>query len=185
MKYRDEIHIALMALVFSCAMFAVYAVVPKDAAVAARSKATVKEAPETAAEAEALRSSQDEDAGFNIYTEDSNYDDSSDSSDSSILPTARLPPIRLLMILELIIPVTPATVTLQMKALPIRAVMILQIRSIIHLMTDLKTPQLITVMMIPLRIVGILLPIPAAAILLTPQTVPLLILPLKTAIIKK
>ena len=153
MKYRDEIHIALMALVFSCAMFAVYAVVPKDAAVAARAKATVKEAPETAAEA--------------------------------ILPTARLPPIRLLMILELIIPVTPAMVTLQMKALPIRAVMILQIRSIIHLMTDLKTPQLITVMMIPRRIVGILLPIPAAAILLTPQTLPLLILPLKTAIIKK
>ena len=89
------------------------------------------------------------------------------------------------MILELIIPVTPAMVTLQMKALPIRAVMILQIRSIIHLMTDLKTPKLITVMMIPRRIVGILLPIPAAAILLTPQTVPLLILPLKTAIIKK
>ena len=83
MKYRDEIHIALMALVFSCAMFAVYAVVPKNAAVAARAKATVKEAPETAAEAEALRSSQDEDAGFNIYTEDNNYDDSSDSSDSS------------------------------------------------------------------------------------------------------
>lgn len=83
MKYRDEIHIALMALVFSCAMFAVYAVVPKDAAVAARAKATVKEAPETAAEAEALRSSQDEDAGFNIYTEDSNYDDSSDSSDQA------------------------------------------------------------------------------------------------------
>ena len=83
MKYRDEIHIALMALVFSCAMFAVYAVVPKDAAVAARAKATVKEAPETAAEAEALRSSQDEDAGFNIYTEDNNYDDSSDSSDST------------------------------------------------------------------------------------------------------
>ena len=83
MKYRDEIHIALMALVFSCAMFAVYAVVPKDAAVAARAKATVKEAPETAAEAEALRSSQDEDAGFNIYTEDSNYDSSSDSSDQA------------------------------------------------------------------------------------------------------
>ena len=31
MKYRDEIHIAMMALVFSCAMFAIYAVVPKDA----------------------------------------------------------------------------------------------------------------------------------------------------------
>ena len=85
MKYRDEIHIALMALIFSCAMFAVYAVVPKDAAVAAKAKATVKEAPETAAEAEALRSSQDDDAGFNIYTEDSNYDydDNSDSSDST------------------------------------------------------------------------------------------------------
>lgn len=85
MRYRDEIHIALMALIFSCAMFAVYAVVPKDAAVAAKAKATVKEAPETAAEAEALRSSQDEDAGFNIYTEESNYDydDTSDSTDDT------------------------------------------------------------------------------------------------------
>ena len=74
-----------MALIFSCTMFAVYAVVPKDAAVAAKAKATVKEAPETAAEAEALRSSQDTDAGFNIYTEESNYnyDDTSDSTDDT------------------------------------------------------------------------------------------------------
>ena len=57
----------------------------KDAAVAAKAKATVKEAPETAAEAEALRSSQDTDAGFNIYTEESNYnyDDTSDSTDDT------------------------------------------------------------------------------------------------------
>lgn len=55
MKYRDEIHIAMMALVFSCAMFAIYAVVPKDAIVAAKARATVTEAPETAAEAEAIR----------------------------------------------------------------------------------------------------------------------------------
>lgn len=84
MKYRDEIHIAMMALVFSCAMFAIYAVVPKDAVVAAKARATVTEAPETAAEAEAIRSSQEEDAGFPIYTQDSNYDydDSSDNSDS-------------------------------------------------------------------------------------------------------
>ena len=74
MKYRDEIHIAMMALVFSCAMFAIYAVVPKDAVVAAKARATVTEAPETAAEAEAIRSSQEEDAGFPIYTQDSNYD---------------------------------------------------------------------------------------------------------------
>ena len=74
-----------MALIFSCTMFAVYAVVPKDAAVAAKAKAIVKEAPETAAEAEALRSSQDTDAGFNIYTEESNYnyDDTSDSTDDT------------------------------------------------------------------------------------------------------
>ena len=58
MKYRDEIHIAMMALVFSCAMFAIYAVVPKDAVTAAKARATVTEAPETAAEAEAIRSSQ-------------------------------------------------------------------------------------------------------------------------------
>ena len=85
MKYRDEIHIAMMALVFSCAMFAIYAVVPKDAIVAAKARATVTEAPETAAEAEAIRSSQEEDAGFPIYTQDSNYDydDSSDDSDNS------------------------------------------------------------------------------------------------------
>ena len=85
MRYWDEVHIALMALIFSCTMFAVYAVVPKDAAVAAKAKATVKEAPEAAAEAEALRSSQDTDAGFNIYTEESNYnyDDTSDSTDDT------------------------------------------------------------------------------------------------------
>lgn len=84
MKYRDEIHIAMMALVFSCAMFAIYAVVPKDAVVADKARATVTEAPETAAEAEAIRSSQEDDAGFPIYTQDSNYDydDSSDNSDS-------------------------------------------------------------------------------------------------------
>ena len=83
MKYRDEIHIAIMALVFSCAMFAIYAVVPKDAVVAAKARATVTEAPETAAEAEAIRSSQEEDAGFPIYTQDSNYDYDDDSSDDS------------------------------------------------------------------------------------------------------
>ena len=84
MKYRDEIHIAMMALVFSCAMFAIYAVVPKDAVVAAKARATVTEAPETAAEAEAIRSSQEDDAGFPNYTQDSNYDydGSSDNSDS-------------------------------------------------------------------------------------------------------
>ena len=93
MKYRDEIHIAMMALVFSCAMFAIYAVVPKDAVVAAKARATVTEAPETAAEAEAIRSSQEDDAGFPIYTQDSNYDyddydDSSDDSDTSDTTTS-------------------------------------------------------------------------------------------------
>ena len=60
MKYRDEIHIAMMALVFSCAMFAIYAVVPKDAVVAAKARATVTEAPDS----------------------NYDYDDSSDNSDS-------------------------------------------------------------------------------------------------------
>ena len=84
MKYRDEIHIAMMALVFSCAMFAIYAVVPKDAVVAAKARSTVTEAPETAAEAEAIRSSQEEDAGFPIYTQDSNYDYDDGSSDNVV-----------------------------------------------------------------------------------------------------
>ncbi|MBU5481513.1 hypothetical protein [Blautia sp. MSJ-19] len=84
MRYRDEVHIAIMTLLFCCAMFAVYAIVPKDAAVAARARATITEAPETAAEAEAIRSSQEEDAGFTIYTEESNYDyNDSDSSDNT------------------------------------------------------------------------------------------------------
>lgn len=84
MKYRDEIHIAMMAAsIFSCAMFAIYAVVPKDAVTAAKARATVTEAPETAAEAEAIRSSQEEDAGFPIYTQDNNYD----YDDSSVILT--------------------------------------------------------------------------------------------------
>ena len=93
MKYRDEIHIAMMALVFSCAMFAIYAVVPKDAVVAAKARSTVTEAPETAAEAEAIRSSQEEDAGFPIYTQDSNYDydDSIIQTQVPILPIQLLP----------------------------------------------------------------------------------------------
>lgn len=74
MRFKDEIYIAVMTLLFCCAMFVIYAVVPQDAAVASKARATVTEAPETAAEAEALRSSLAEDAGFTIYTEESNYD---------------------------------------------------------------------------------------------------------------
>ncbi|MEI3492233.1 MAG: hypothetical protein V8Q73_09680 [Blautia sp.] len=54
MKYKDEIKIGIMTACFCCAMVMVYAVVPKDASVLrARATSTFKEAPETAAEAEA------------------------------------------------------------------------------------------------------------------------------------
>ena len=84
MKYKDEIKIGIITACFCCAMVMVYAVVPKDASVLrARSTSTFKEAPETAAEAEAEKQSEAEDAGFTIYSEDSNYDyDTSDDSGS-------------------------------------------------------------------------------------------------------
>ena len=85
MKYKDEIKIGIMTACFCCAMVMVYAVVPKDASVLrARATSTFKEAPETAAEAEAEKQSEAEDAGFTIYSKDSNYDyDTSDDSGSS------------------------------------------------------------------------------------------------------
>lgn len=81
MKYKDEIKIGIMTACFCCAMVMVYAVVPKDASVLrARATSTFKEAPETAAE----KQSEAEDAGFTIYSKDSNYDyDTSDDSGSS------------------------------------------------------------------------------------------------------
>ncbi len=85
MKYKDEIKIGIMTACFCCAMVMVYAVVPKDASVLrARATSTFKEAPETAAEAEAEKQSEAEDAGLRYYSEDSNYDyDTSDDSGSS------------------------------------------------------------------------------------------------------
>nr|WP_294661422.1 hypothetical protein [uncultured Blautia sp.] len=85
MRYKDEIKIGIMTACFCFAMVLVYAVVPKDVSVLkARSTSTFKEAPETAAEAAAEQQSEAEDAGFTIYSQDSNYDyDTSDSSDTS------------------------------------------------------------------------------------------------------
>ena len=84
MKYKDEIKIGIITACFCCAMVTVYAAVPKDASVLrARATSTFKEAPETAAEAEAEKQSEAEDAGFTIYSEDSNYDyDTSDDTGS-------------------------------------------------------------------------------------------------------
>lgn len=81
MRYKDEIKIGIITACFCCAMVAVYAVVPKDVSVLkARSTSTFKEAPETAAEAEAQAQADAEDAGFTIYSQDSNYDYDTDSS---------------------------------------------------------------------------------------------------------
>lgn len=75
MRYKDEIRIGVMAACFCCVMVLIYAAVPKDVSILkARSTSTFKEAPETAAEAQAQAESDAEDAGFTIYSQDSNYD---------------------------------------------------------------------------------------------------------------
>ena len=71
MRYKDELRIAGVTALFCCAMLMITAVVPKDTTVA-KARKTFKEAPETAADAEAQAQSEAEDAGFTVYTEDSN-----------------------------------------------------------------------------------------------------------------
>ena len=82
MRYKDELRIAGVTALFCCAMLMITAVVPKDTTVA-KARKTFKEAPETAADAEAQAQSEAEDAGFTIYTEDSNYDYEDNSYDDS------------------------------------------------------------------------------------------------------
>ncbi len=72
MRYKDEFHIASTAVLLSMAMFGISVVVPKESRVPT-AKTTLTEAPETAAE-------QAEQAEFPIYSQDSNYDSSYDSS---------------------------------------------------------------------------------------------------------
>lgn len=85
MKHIDEFQIAGTALLLCSAMFAISVVAPEGNTI---SKAVTNfiEAPETAAEAQAQAQAQAEDAGFTIYTQESNYDPewegSSVSSDS-------------------------------------------------------------------------------------------------------
>ena len=69
MRYKDEFHIAVTAVMLSVAMVGISVVVPKESRVP-RAKTTLEEAPETAAEAEAAA----EEAGFPIYSQESNYD---------------------------------------------------------------------------------------------------------------
>lgn len=72
------------------------AVIPKDTTVA-KARKTFKEAPETAADAEAQAQSEAEDAGFTVYTEDSNYDYEDNSYDDSAL----MIPVQILLTLIL------------------------------------------------------------------------------------
>lgn len=69
MKYTDELHIAGTAALLCAAMLAISVVVPQEIRIPT-ANTTLEEAPETAAEAEA----QAEEAGFPIYTQESNYD---------------------------------------------------------------------------------------------------------------
>lgn len=75
MRYKDEFHIASTAILLSAALAGISVVVPKESRVPT-AKTTLEEAPETAAEAEAAA----EEAGFPIYTQESNYDTSEDYS---------------------------------------------------------------------------------------------------------
>ena len=61
MRYKDELRIAGVTALFCCAMLMITAVVPKDTTVA-KARKTFKEAPETAADAEAQAQSEAEDA---------------------------------------------------------------------------------------------------------------------------
>lgn len=82
MKHIDEIQIAGTALLLCGAMLAVSAVAPEGNTI---SKAVTNfiEAPETAAEAQAQAQAEAEDAGFTIYTQESNYDYEEEPSTSS------------------------------------------------------------------------------------------------------
>ena len=75
MRYKDEFHIASTAVLLSMAMFGISVVVPKESRVPT-AKTTLTEAPETAAE----QAEQAEQAEFPIYSQDSNYDSSYESS---------------------------------------------------------------------------------------------------------
>ena len=75
MRYKDELHIASTAILLSVALAGISVIVPKESRVPT-AKTTLEEAPETAAEAEAAA----EEAGFPIYTQESNYDTSEDYS---------------------------------------------------------------------------------------------------------
>ena len=65
MRYKDELRIAGVTALFCCAMLMITAVVPKDTTVA-KARKTFKEAPETAADAEAQAQSEAEDAGLTM-----------------------------------------------------------------------------------------------------------------------
>ena len=79
MRYRDEFRIASTAVLLSISMVVISAVVPKESRVPT-AKTTLTEAPTTAAEAEA----EAQQAEFPIYTQESNYDTSSDYSQDDI-----------------------------------------------------------------------------------------------------
>ena len=73
MKHIEEIQIAGTALLLCGTMFAVSAVAPKGESIS-KAVTNFTEAPETAAEAQAQAEAAAEDAGFTIYTQESNYD---------------------------------------------------------------------------------------------------------------
>lgn len=74
MKFIDEIQIAGTALLL-CGAMMVVSVVPKDKSIVT-SQTPFKEAPRTAAEAQAQAEQEASEAGFTIYTQENNYDDS-------------------------------------------------------------------------------------------------------------
>ena len=73
-RHTDEIKIAVSAALFCGVMLLIYVVVPQSIRIPTATT-TLKEAPATAAEAEAATGSTSSGSDFPIYNQESNYQD--------------------------------------------------------------------------------------------------------------
>ena len=106
-RHTDEIKIAVSAALFCGVMLLIYVVVPQSIRIPTATT-TLKEAPATAAEAEAATGSASSGSDFPIYNQESNYQD---NPQVRILPQIiliplthhpmnRIPPIRMVLLMK-------------------------------------------------------------------------------------
>ena len=81
-RHTDEIKIAVSAALFCGVMLLIYVVVPQSIRIPTATT-TLKEAPATAAEAEAATGSTSSGSDFPIYNQESNYQDNPSGEDTS------------------------------------------------------------------------------------------------------